>query len=465
MIRQIHKLADRHENKGARVFHAALKKQLDSAASFIEKGGNIDGLEIYPIPLRDAMRSFHQLVQMDSAELQYRDLRKNNPVKAGIGTEISTQWLRQIQAWVLLNTGDHITKINDTTLDRIRSIHAAGIAEGLGPRDIAARIRKQAGEPFTVYRSTVIARTESTRSASQGHKIGAEAWEKETGQKTYKQWSATNDSRTRDAHRAMLVLHIIPKGEMFLVGGVEMDAPGDPKGGAKNVVNCRCRIYYMSERIARRKLGEQAKPATAVNPKVPINLKDYEDKTGVKIDRSIFNALDEIIPMTNTANGSSYNSVTKSVNLQIGDRARKSKWQAEKVVYHEYGHAIDWQKGMRTDGVATKLMDEYRKKLAKNRSAGYIELHQNFYADVQKAYRSGDYDEIERITSFADTLMALNPRFGAGHTKAYFNLPERKEAEFIAHAFENKFIGNSYFEKVAPDLYRDMISYIEEYLK
>lgn len=159
MIRQIHKLADRHENKGARVFHAALKKQFDSAASFIEKGGNIDGLEIFPIPLRDAMRSYHQLVQMDSAELQYRDLRKNNPVKAGIGTEISTQWLRQIQAWVLVNTGDHITNINDTTLDRIRSIHAAGIAEGLGPRDIAARIRKSAVEPFSVYRSTVIART------------------------------------------------------------------------------------------------------------------------------------------------------------------------------------------------------------------------------------------------------------------------------------------------------------------
>lgn len=251
---------------------------------------------------------------------------------------------------------------------------------------------------------------------------------------------------------------------MFQVGGVAMDAPGDPKGGAKNVVNCRCRIYYMSERIARRKLGEQPKPA-AEDPRIPINLKDYEAKTGVKVDRSIFNALNEIIPLTNNPKGSYYDPGTKSVNLALGERSQKSKWQAEKVVYHEYGHAIDWQKGMRTDGVATSLMDEYRKKLAKNRSAGYTELHNNFYADVQKAFRSGDNDEIEKITSFADTLMALNPRFGAGHTKAYFNLPGRKEAEFIAHAFENKFIGNSYFEKVAPELYRDMIAYIEAYLK
>lgn len=462
MIRQIHKLADRHENKGARVFHAALKKQLDSAASFIEKGGNIDGLEIYPIPLRDAMRSFHQLVQMDSAELQYRDLRKNNPVKAGIGTEISTQWLRQIQAWVLLNTGDHITKINDTTLDRIRSIHAAGIAEGLGPRDIAARIRKQAGEPFTVYRSTVIARTESTRSASQGHKIGAEAWEKETGQKTYKQWSATNDSRTRDAHRAMLVLHIIPKGEMFLVGGVEMDAPGDPKGGAKNVVNCRCRIYYMSERIARRKLGEQAKPAAVtLDPRIPINISDYEKDTGVTIDKQIFTSLNEIIPLTrNKSTGTHYSPVTKSVNLQPGSRELKSKWQAESVVYHEYGHAIDWQKGMRKDGVVQKLMDKHRKILSKN--GGYSKLNDQFRKD---AYASRDMDEIEKISAFADTLMALNPRYGFGHSKKYFALEGKKEAEFIAHAFENKFIGNPYFKKIAPELYDDMIEYIEKYIK
>jgi hypothetical protein len=462
MLGEIDKLADRHENKGARVFYAALKSQYLKAADFVENNGNLISFAVDEIPMRNAMRSFHTTVQMDSARLQYNDLRKNNPVKAGIGIALPTEWLRKIQAWVMLNTGDHITKINDTTFDKIRSIFAENLAEGLGPRDIARRIRKEAGEPFTIYRSTVIARTEATRSASQGHKIGAEAWERETGQKTYKQWSATNDSRTRDAHRAMLVLHIIPKAEKFIVGGVVMDAPGDPAGGAKNVVNCRCRIYYMSERIAKKLLGD-IKPATT-DPRIPINLDEYEKRTGVKVDKTIFSTLSEIVPMTNNANGSSYNPMTKSVNLQIGERGKKSKWQAEKVVYHEYGHAIDWQKGMRTDGVASSLMDEFRKKLAKNRNAGYKDLHNQYYEDIVKAFRENNYDDIEKITSFADTLMALNPNYGAGHTKAYFKLPDRKEAEFIAHAFENKFIGNSYFEKVAPDLYKEMIAYIEKYL-
>lgn len=461
MIRQIHKLADRHENKGARVFHAALKKQLDSAASFIEKGGNIDGLEIYPIPLRDAMRSFHQLVQMDSAELQYRDLRKNNPIKAGIGTEISTQWLRQIQAWVLLNTGDHITKINDTTLDRIRSIHAAGIAEGLGPRDIAARIRKQAGEPFTVYRSTVIARTESTRSASQGHKIGAEAWEKETGQKTYKQWSATNDSRTRDAHRAMLVLHIIPKGEMFLVGGVEMDAPGDPKGGAKNVVNCRCRIYYMSERIARRKLGEQAKPAADVNPKVPKNITDYERSLDIKVDESIFNHLKKETPLRNTGTGAYYLPSENFVNIPIRPG---NKWKAESVVYHEYGHAIDWQHGIKDRPEVKALMDKYRQRYSANDFELFTKLDRDIFSGGYDAYSKNDQISLSQHSAIDDTIMSLDYNFGRGHDEKYFRTKGMSEAEFVAHAFENKYIGNPVFKKFAPDLYEEMIEMIDTIL-
>jgi hypothetical protein len=60
-----------------------------------------------------------------------------------------------------------------------------------------------------------------------------------------------------------------------------------------------------------------------------------------------------------------------------------------------------------------------------------------------------------------DALMALNPNYGYGHTKSYFKRPGAKEAEFISHCFENKFIGNKVFEKYMPELYSDMIKYID----
>jgi hypothetical protein len=36
--------------------------------------------------------------------------------------------------------------------------------------------------------------------------------------------------------------------EDFIVGGVPMEYAGDPKGGASNVINCRCVIIYADER-------------------------------------------------------------------------------------------------------------------------------------------------------------------------------------------------------------------------
>ena len=36
--------------------------------------------------------------------------------------------------------------------------------------------------------------------------------------------------------------------EDFDIGGSPMNHAGDPKGGAKNVVNCRCVIVYADER-------------------------------------------------------------------------------------------------------------------------------------------------------------------------------------------------------------------------
>ena len=464
MLNELDNLADRHENRGARVFYNALNFQFSKSASFIENGGNISELVVPKTPLENAMVKFSINVQMDSAKWQYLDLRKNNPTKAGIGSGLLNRWLKQVQAWVMLNSGDHITKITNTTLDKIRSIHYRGIQEGLGAREIGRMIRKEGSSEFTIYRSTVIARTESTRSASQGHKLGATAWEKETGQKKWKEWSATNDSRTRDAHRAMLQLHIVQGEEKFLVGGVAMEAPGDPAGGAKNCVNCRCRIYYMSERMAKKLLGESVKPST--NKFIPEGIEKYEKQTKVTIDKNIFNQLDIPVPFTRLrSKGTAYNVQTKSINFQPSQREEKSKWEAEAVVYHEYGHAIDWQKGMRTDGLVTDLMDKYRNKYSSNKNKGFINLNTSVFDSVSKAFEKKDFDEIEKISSFADTLMALNPSFGAGHTKEYFSHPFKKEAEFIAHAFENKFIGNSYFKKVAPDLYEEMIAHIEKYLR
>lgn len=65
-------------------------------------------------------------------------------------------------------------------------------------------------------------------------------------------WNAAKDLRTRDTHR-VLDGESVPFGEAFTtMRGASLRYPGDPRGGAAEVVNCRCnlqtRIDYRSNR-------------------------------------------------------------------------------------------------------------------------------------------------------------------------------------------------------------------------
>jgi SPP1 gp7 family putative phage head morphogenesis protein len=61
-----------------------------------------------------------------------------------------------------------------------------------------------------------------------------------------KRWLATLDERTRPAHQAADGQEV-PSDGKFTVGGVKMEYPGDPAGGAENTIRCRCSMTYITE--------------------------------------------------------------------------------------------------------------------------------------------------------------------------------------------------------------------------
>lgn len=246
-------IASRQERQGAKVFYKALKTQYAELAKQVENGQE---LKPNPTPVKNAIINFHTRVQLEMADWQYNILLAQTPVKA-LQVGVYERITNLIKTWITLNTGTSISSISNTTLDVVKRIIAQGQQDGFGARKIAQLIRAEAQDPFTVYRSTVISRTEGTRAAAQGAKFGAEQWEKITGQEKWKAWSASADSRTRDQHLEMLNSDPIKGSDNFIVGGAAMSAPGDPKGGKTNVINCRCRVYYMSERVAKRILGQK----------------------------------------------------------------------------------------------------------------------------------------------------------------------------------------------------------------
>lgn len=189
----------------------------------------------------------------------------------------------------------------------------------------------------------------------------------------------------------------------------------------------------------------------------PSNLDKYEKKYSLKVKRDIFSKLKNVVPLKHTGKGAYYHPVHDVVNIPHDARRKASKWYAEAVVYHEYGHAVDFHNGLQTNKHITGLMNKHRKVFAKGRNKGYKEIDARLLQLGFRAFKNKNHDLLNMVGAAHDTLKALNPKYGRGHSLAYFKRKGNKEAEFIAHLFENFYIGNPVFKKVMPELYDEMV--------
>jgi uncharacterized protein with gpF-like domain len=133
----------------------------------------------------------------------------------------------------------HITNITETTRAQIITGIARGEAEGLGVAGVARFVRDLVPS-LSVYRSNLIARTETHGAAN----YGANGAAKETGLTIRKEWVSAADERTREDHAAADG-QIVGIDEMFDVGGESLMYPGDPSGSGGNIINCRCAVSHI----------------------------------------------------------------------------------------------------------------------------------------------------------------------------------------------------------------------------
>lgn len=117
-----------------------------------------------------------------------------------------------------------------------------GIIQGESIKEIARRIARETGEK--TYSSAVRnARTAYTGAQNAGRIEGLHQAQR-LGINVKKQWMATLDSHTRDAH-AELDGQVRDVDDPFEVDGYTIDYPGDPTAEGKLVYNCRCTLVYV----------------------------------------------------------------------------------------------------------------------------------------------------------------------------------------------------------------------------
>lgn len=223
----------------------------------------------------------------------------------------------------------------------------------------------------------------------------------------------------------------------------------------------------------------------------------YLKGTNIEFRKEFFDLIDPNKPITlriENSKGSYFMPGKNLVHIAENARNRASDWHRESVVYHEYGHAIDTQRGLCGQVAVKELMNKHQALLRKrvkrtvwNREydfetkrwihkkveanqmeIGHMskrldDIHVKIRSMSNETFKSRGitkHDVLEQIGSVQDTIKSINIRFGWGHSTAYFKRPGMRQMEFIAHAFENAFAGNAVFKKYLPDLYKDMIEYV-----
>lgn len=204
------------------------------------------------------------------------------------------------------NTYEQVYGLTTETRATVRSIISEGVREGAAPRETARRIRDSIGltqpqeralenyrrsleqgdwsralsyelssgqtdrtvmrlqrdgghmtqaqieaavtryrENSIAHRAETIARTESLAAAHQGADDAIrQAIDRGdvAADELVKEWHAGTRTRYARAEHRALDGKTVAFGEDFDVGGVRMSYPGDPRGGAGNVANCRCTV-------------------------------------------------------------------------------------------------------------------------------------------------------------------------------------------------------------------------------
>ena len=215
---------------------------------------------------------------------------------------------------------NHISDIDDTSRKQLRRVLLNGQKDGLPLPQISKNIRERYSPKFSRGRAATIARTETHSAASfANHQVGMQF--AKTQPAMQKQWIATNDVRTREAHR-IANGQIVNIDSPFIVGGRPMEYTGDPNGGAANIINCRCAVIYIEPQ-------DDVFDSQRNNVVQPVNLTDITESS---IARPLsINTL--LAPAINSSlRGDTLKiSSTREIKKQLDERTKKVKPEYEDI--------------------------------------------------------------------------------------------------------------------------------------
>ena len=196
-----------------------------------------------------------------------------------------------------------------------------------------------------------------------------------------------------------------------------------------------------------------------------------------------------------------YSPGEKAVYLQTGKRADASPYYRRALITHEFGHAIDYQRDLRWSKEVATIREAQRKRMLEKVKYTAVDKECHYDQETGKFYYTSKpvtvticraealtkriYDLLGRVDKMSpelfakrypnwtkadfseacgaalDTIQSLVTKYGYGHGAKYFSNPGCKETEWLAHAFENTYVGNDVFKHFMPQEYKEMVALIQ----
>lgn len=189
--------------------------------------------------LEDVVRRMYTTAGVIMASKVRRELRLEQEQKRFGKNDELIQAIQEYLSKYILDKS--VRPISQTTRDWVLRRISEGVEQGKGAQEIARWIME--GEDnikFLKYQALRIVRTETVRAAN----VGAMKAGESGPFVTIKEWIAAHDDRTRHSHRRVDG-EVTEFSEPFSNGLMQ---PGDPKGAAEEIINCRCTVAVKAKR-------------------------------------------------------------------------------------------------------------------------------------------------------------------------------------------------------------------------
>ncbi len=224
-----------------------------------------DSLTPYDYPTTIAVNIREEDISKTYNEV-YEDIGLVHGKKTGAGINLQLKrfeidffdivFRENLANWIRQNAGENITSVTLGLRGYLIDYIARRIEEGATIAEITDEIQRHIlSRGFYRWQIERIARTETTAAANYGASVAGDV----SGVFMVKEWVSTHDPRTRRHESGDLYDHWdmdgerVGKDDKFRVpdrfGGYDfLRFPGDPKGRAANIINCRCTAGLIPQR-------------------------------------------------------------------------------------------------------------------------------------------------------------------------------------------------------------------------